>query len=118
MSFQSFMNAVRQWDYQLSRWISRSLHPLFFQVVLVIVFVVFFVNAIKVIDLGIGAAQSTEERLLLTHSVNSSIIVMLLLLNSFWMLYIFRNINRMVSVLKDVSFSLSRRRDSSRNSQS
>ena len=51
------------------------------------------------------------ERLLLQQSINTLIIVFLLLLNSFWMLYVFNEIMRMRAVLKDINFGLSRRRE-------
>jgi len=47
----------------------------------------------------------------MTQSINTTIIVLLLLLNSFWMLYIFNGIQRLTSILKDVSYNITRLRN-------
>ncbi len=112
MRFQDFMNKVRYWDNQSTRWFIRHFYLMFFQIILVAIFIIFFVNALRVIDVIITAEQTDiVEKLLLTQSVNLSIIVLLLLLNSFWMLFMFNSIIRLRSVLKDINFNIIRSRD-------
>jgi len=112
MSFEDFMNRVRQWDTHFARWMMRHFYILFFEFVLVIVFFWFLFTLIG----GINSASQVHpdnvtEQLLLTQSTTTLIIALLLLLNSFWMLYIFNHMDRLRVILKDISFNLSRRRE-------
>jgi len=112
MSFNDFMNKVRQWDNKSAKWIMRHFYIIFFEIVLVVIFIAYFVNTLKVIDISIHVTESNIiERLLLVQSTNFSIIVILMLLNSFWMLYIFNSILRLRSILRDINYNLIRRRD-------
>ncbi len=117
MGFNDFMNKVRQIDNKASHWITRHFYILFFEAILVAIFIGAFVNALKVIDVGVDMHNNGTviERLLMTQSVNTLIIVILLLFNSFWMLYIFSSLLRLRSLLKNMDFNLSRRRNDSRN---
>ncbi|MEI7998605.1 MAG: hypothetical protein WCH62_03765 [Candidatus Omnitrophota bacterium] len=111
MGFNDFMNKVRQWDNRSAQWIVRHFYILFFEVILVAIFVVTFINALKIIDIGIDVQKSTIlERLLMAQTINTLLIVVLLLFNSFWMLYIFSSLLRLRSLLKNIDFNLSRRR--------
>lgn len=101
------MSKVRHWDNLTAKWLMRHFYFLFFQIVLVIIFLFWFVNLFKVIDVSSHANQaSLMEQALITQNINTSIIVFLLLLNSFWMLYIFNGMQRMSKILKDVHFSI------------
>jgi len=114
--FKDFMSKVRYWDNQSMKWMMRNFYILFFEIVLVVVFVFFFVNVLKVIDLSIDVPrEKTLEQLLLSQSINTLIIVFLLLMNSFWMLYIFGSIIRMRTSLRDLNYQLTRRRDDKDN---
>lgn len=107
MSFNEFMNKVRYWDNQVSKWIMRHFYYIFFQIVLFIVFLFWFVNMFSVIDVRYLSAEGTTlERILSTQSINLTIVVFLLLLNSFWLLYIFNILQRIITVLRDISFSI------------
>ena len=113
MGFQDFMNKVRQLDNRSAHWISRHFYLLFFEIILVIVFLVFFVNALKTIDLSVEVnSGSMQERILLNQTIYISLIVILLLFNSFWMLYIFNSILRLRGVLRNIDYNLSSRRRS------
>ncbi|HPB69194.1 MAG TPA: hypothetical protein PKU74_09855, partial [Candidatus Omnitrophota bacterium] len=60
---------------------------------------------------GISTSSNTTSEYLLAQVVfNIRLIVVLLLLNSFWMLYIFNGMNRLRTLLKEISFNLSKRR--------
>jgi len=112
MSFKDFMGRVRSLDNQMSRWIVRHFYILFFEVILVVIFIAIFVITIKVIDISVAVPRdNTVERLLLMQSVNSIIIVFLLLLNSFWMLYMFNAIIRMRGSLREINFNILKRRN-------
>ena len=115
MFFNDFMNKIRQWDNRASQWIIRHFYILFFEIILVLIFLAVFANALKVINAAIDMHKdSVVERLLMTQSVNTLLIVILLLFNSFWMLYIFSSLLRLRSLLKNIDFNLSRRRPDQR----
>lgn len=110
MSFEEFMNKVRQIDNRCARWMMRHFYTMFFQVVLVVVFFFFFVNIIQhlftadQIDPG-----NTTQVLLAQHSTNLLIIIFLMILNSFWMLFIFNSMDRLRIILKDIHYTLMRK---------
>ncbi len=109
MAFQDFMNKVRHWDNLTARWMMRHFYFMFFQFVLLIIFLFWFVNTFRVIDVNEAVPQNALiEKILSIQSVNITLIVILLLLNSFWLLYTFNGIQRMLQVLKDISFNTSR----------
>ena len=113
------MNKVRQWDNRTSQWIIRHYYILFFEAILVAIFVGVFINTLKVIDVSADLSKSSViERLLMTQSVNTLLIVILLLFNSFWMLYIFSSLLRLRSLLKNIDFNLSKRRSEQYNKDS
>lgn len=116
MKSNDFMNKVRQWDNKASQWMIKHFYLLFFEFILVGIFIAVFINALKVIDISTDITHATiSERLLSSISGNILLLVILLLFNSFWMLYIFSSLIRMRSTLKSIDFNLSRRRDDSRN---
>ena len=112
MGFGDFMNKVRQWDNRAAQWMVRHFYILFFEIILVAIFIAFFINTLKIIDASIDVHKDNLiERLLLSQSTNTLLIGILLLFNSFWMLYIFSSILRLRGILKSIDFNLSRRRD-------
>ena len=111
MGFNDFMNKVRYYDNMVARWLMRHFYFMFFQVILAIVFAMWFGNLLKVIDLAhYQADQSLVEQILMTQSINTTIVVILLILNSFWMLYIFNGMQRLSNLLKEVSYNINRLR--------
>lgn len=116
MGFQDFMNKVRQWDNRMAHWMIKHFYILFFEFILVGIFVAVFINTLKIIDVSIEVQKSNIlERLLMTQTVNTLLIVILLLFNSFWILYIFSSLLRLRGLLKNIDFNLSRRRDDGRH---
>ena len=110
MSFNDFMSKVRYWDNRLAKWMTRHFYILFFEIFLVLIFWGFFAIIIKTIDAGLDASHGTLiERLLSVQAFANLIIILLLFLNSFWMLYVFNAILRIKSLLKEVAFHLSRK---------
>lgn len=105
------MNKIRHWDNLTAKWLMRHFYFMFFQIVLVVIFFFWFINTLKIIDLGADLKIATGvERLLHAQVVNTHILLFLLLLNSFWLLFIFSSIQRLGTLLKDISFHLSRLR--------
>ncbi len=111
MSFEDFMNNVRKYDNIFARWMLRHFYTLFFQVVLVVVFFFFFVNTIQNILISdqIDPSNITQE-ILLQQSNNTLLIIFLMLLNSFWMLFMFNSMNRLRLILKDIHYTLMRKK--------
>ena len=110
------MNKVRQWDNRTAQWVVRHFYILFFEIILVAIFIGMFANAIKLIDIGMDIHKNDIiERLLLNQSVNTLLITVLLLFNSFWLLYIFSGMLRLRNLLKNIDFNLSRRPHDHRN---
>lgn len=111
MSFQDFMNKVRQWDNFCSRWMMRHFYILFFEFVLVAIFFAFFFMTLKSIDISSQLSpDNILQQLAYQQLMNTRIIVILLLLNSFWMLYIFNGMSRLRIILREISYQLSKNR--------
>jgi len=112
MSYQDFMNKVRYFDNLAAKWILRHFYILFFEILLVALFLIFFFNTVQFIDYSVDIGkENVVERLLLTQTVYTLVIVLLLLLNSFWMLYIFNCLMRIQNGLKDLNFNLTKRHE-------
>ena len=115
MASQSFINKLRQWDAKANQWFFRHFYLLFFQVILVIAFVIFFGLTLNLITLSPAVDRSDLlDRLLLSQNASTLLIAFLLILNSFWMLFMLTSLFRIRSVLKNVDFNLSRRRNDRR----
>ena len=111
MSLTSFMNQVRQWDNRSNQWFVRHFYVLFFEMILIVAFVVFFILSLNTINTTADIAKiSLTERLLLNQNYLGLLIVFLMLLNSFWMLFMFSGMLKIRSVLKNMDFNLARRR--------
>ena len=113
MSFNDFMARIRQLDNRSAQWITRHFYILFFEIVLVIIFIALFVNTLRTIDISVDISKDNIiERLLLNQNIYTLLIVILLLFNSFWTLYIFNSIIRLRSILRNIDYNLGRRRPS------
>ncbi|MBN1870740.1 MAG: hypothetical protein JW847_09215 [Candidatus Omnitrophica bacterium] len=111
MSYKDFMTKIRYWDNLTAKWLMRHFYFMFFQIVLFVIFLFWFHNMFNVIDVNYQIPRSSIlERAVMTQSVNTAILVLLLLLNSFWMLYIFNSIQRLSNILKDISYNINRLR--------
>ena len=112
MSYKDIISKVRYWDNLTAKWIMRHFYFMFFQAVLLIIFLFWFVNMFDVIDANFQASKtpSVSDHILAAQSVNMTIIVLLILLNSFWMLFVFSAIQRISTLLRDTNYHLSRLR--------
>ena len=109
MPFQDFMTKIRYLDNQLARWIMRHFYFMFFQAVLLVIFLFWFVNMFKVIDANFQTPSTDlAGRLQISQLINSTLIVLLMILNSFWLLFVFSIQQRILSVLKELNFTMNR----------
>lgn len=109
--FREFMNKIRYWDNMTSKWMMRHFYFMFFQLVLVLVFFVWFFNAMQVIHFNFEMKPTTiEERIMFPLTINTSVLVFVVILNSFWLLYLFNTMQRMTTLLRDISHHISRLR--------
>lgn len=112
MALNDFVHKLRHWDNAIARWMLRHVYYMFFQMVLLVIFFFWLFNMFNVIELNFETSpeSSTIDRLLSSQSINITILVFLLFLNSFWLLYIFSGMQRIVNLLKDLNFHMSRMR--------
>lgn len=112
MPYKHIINTIRYWDNLTAKWLMRHFYFMFFQIILVAIFLVWFVNLFNVIDstFHIPEEGTPIQRMLATQSINMTIVVLLIILNSFWMLFIFSAIQRIGNLLKDMTYHLSRLR--------
>jgi hypothetical protein len=114
MGFLDIMTKIRQLDHLFARWLLRHFYFLFFQLVLVGIFFFFLLLTFKTLDIaGTITTPYSIERLLFHQNLHTLVVILLLLLNSFWMLYMFNGLERIRSLLKDINFNLMRRRNPS-----
>ncbi len=111
MSYNDFLGKIRQLDNITAKWMMRHFYFMFFQLVLVVVFFFWLFNTMQVIDTNFRHDfTSITEKLMMNQTVSLTVVTFLILLNSFWLLYIFSSMQRMTTILKDVSFHISRLR--------
>ncbi|MBF0384603.1 MAG: hypothetical protein HQL27_01900 [Candidatus Omnitrophica bacterium] len=111
MGFNDMMGKIRHLDNLTAKWLMRHFYFTFFQVVLVSVFVFWFINTINILDLSYQTSNGpTIERIGVAQTINTNLIVFLLLLNSFWILYIFNICRRGNNILKDIAYNISKMR--------
>ena len=109
MSLNDFMIKIRYWDNLLAKWLMRHFYITFFQIVLVVIFVFWFINTLSVIDTSTQVSPTNlTERILITQSTNITLIVFLMLLNTFWLLFMFNGIQSLKGLLKDITYNTSR----------
>ena len=109
------LNKVRQWDNRAAQWMGRHFYIILFEAILAIIFLFAFINALKILNISFDVQKnSVTDQLLLTQSLNSTLIVMLLVLISLGLLNIINANSRLRSVLKNIEFNLSKRRSDSK----
>ena len=111
MASNDLMNKVRQWDNRAAQWMGRHFYIVLFEIILGIIFIFAFINALKILNISFDVHKNNvTDQLLLVQSINSTLIVMLLLLISLGLLNIINSNSRLRSVLKNIEFNLSKRR--------
>jgi len=115
MASGDLMNKVRQWDNRAAQWMGRHFYIILFEIILAIIFILAFINALKILNTGFDVhKESVPEQLLLIQSFNSTLIVMLLILIALGVLNIINSNARLRNVLKNIEFNLSKRRSDSK----
>ncbi len=111
MASSPFMSKIRHLDNTIAKWLMRHFYFIFFQIILVAVFVYWFTTVFGVIDFNFRVPKSTLTEHLLTAQMTSlNMIVLLMIINSFWLLYMFNCIMRIMHTQRDMSYTLSRMR--------
>jgi hypothetical protein len=111
MAYNDFMSKVKQWDNRAAQWMGRHFYIILFEAILAIIFLFAFINALKILNISFSVQKNNvADQLLLTQSLNSMMIVMLLLLISLGVLNLINNNSRLRGALKNIEFNLSKRR--------
>lgn len=115
MGQNDWMYKIKQWDNRAAQWMGRHFYIILFEVILVIIFLIAFINTLKLINASFSIQKDNiTALLLLNQSINTTLIVMLLLLISLGVLNIINNNSRLRGVLKNIEFNLSKRRNDSK----
>ena len=111
MASNDLLNKIRQWDNRAAQWMGRHFYIILFEIILAIIFILAFINALKILNTGFDIHKnSVADQLLLIQATNSTLIVMLLLLISLGVLNIINSNSRLRNILKNIEFNLSKRR--------
>ena len=110
MSSSPFISKIRHLDNIIAKWLMRHFYFIFFQIILVGIFVYWFTTTFKIIDLGRIPKNNLTEHILTTQATSLNVIVLLMIVNSFWLLYMFNCIMRIMYTQRDMSYTLSRMR--------
>jgi len=112
MASNDLMNKIRQWDNRAAQWMGRHFHVLLFQLILLCVFILAFMNVLKLINISFNVPnKNIADQLLLNQSINTTLTVMLLLLIALGVLNIINSNARLRNVLKNIEYNLSKRRN-------
>src|SRR5580704_15893220 len=100
MAYNEFFSKVKQWDNRAAQWMGRHFYIILFEAILAIIFLFAFINALKILNISFGIQKNNvADQLLLSQSLNSTLIVMLLLLISLGLLNLINSNSRLRSVL-------------------
>jgi hypothetical protein len=111
MAQNDFMYKIRQWDNRAAQWMGRHFYIILFEIILALIFLFVFINALKILNLSFSIPKdSISDQLLLSQSINTTLIVMLLILLALGVLNIINYNSRLRNVLKNIEFNLSKRR--------
>jgi hypothetical protein len=112
------MYKVKQWDNRAAQWMGRHFYIILFEIFLAIIFLLAFINALRLLDASFDTHKiSITDRLLLNQSFNSTLIVMLLILISLGVLNIINNNTRLRGTLKNIEFNVSKHRTEQRSKE-
>lgn len=107
-----FLNKVKQWDNRAAQWMGRHFYIILFEAILAIIFVFAFINALRIVNASFNVQKdNVTEQLLLAQSLNSILLVMLLVLIALGMLNMINGNARLRSTLKNIEYNLSKRRN-------
>jgi hypothetical protein len=116
--FNELGNKLRQWDNRSNQWFSKNFSILFFELVLAVIFFFFINNMMDIFAISSQVhKENIMEQILLSQAGFMMLIVLLLIFNSFLMLYLFSNMLRMRGILKNLDYTMSRRRNDNRDEE-
>ncbi|MBF0331433.1 MAG: hypothetical protein HQL17_05805 [Candidatus Omnitrophica bacterium] len=108
-------NKIRQWDNRSNQWFTKNFSILIFELVLAVIFFFFLNHMMDIFTLSAQVRRSNlTEQILLSQAGLMLLVVLLLIFNSFLMLYVFNNMLRMRNILKNLDYNMSRRRNDAR----
>jgi len=115
MGYNDVMYKIRQWDNRAAQWMGRHFYIILFEAILAIIFLLAFINALRLLDTSFDVHQaSVADKLLMNQSINSTLIVMLLILIALGVLNIINSNSRHRGILKNIEFNLTKRRTDQR----
>ena len=118
MASNDLMNRIRQWDNRAAQWMGRHFYIILFEIILVIIFILAFINALKILNTSFDVPKNDiTDQLLLSQSFNSTLVVMLLILIALGVLNIINNNSRLRGALKNIEFNLSKRRTDNKSQE-
>ncbi len=116
MKINDMLNKMRQWDNRSNQWFSKNFSVLLFEIVLGVIFVFFIDYMMNIIAISDQVKKASfTEQILLSQAGLTLLVVLLLLFNSFLMLYLFNNILRIRGLLKNLDYNMGRRRNNPRD---
>ena len=118
MLSNDLLNKLRQWDNRAAQWMGRHFYIILFQLILLGIFLLAFNNALKILNISFDIHKDNiTDQLLLTQSINSTLVVVVLLLIALAVLNIINTNSRLRSILKNIEFNLSKRRSDQKSSE-
>ena len=112
MSYKSMLTKIRYLDNLVAKWMLKHFYFLFFQIVLTCIFVFWFTNILKTIDLNFQTSHNNIiENILLSQSNSHNIMVLIMILNSFWLLYIFNCLQKQTNILNEIKYHIIRQKN-------
>ena len=118
MNYNDLMYKVRQWDNRAAQWMGRHFYIFLFEIFLAIIFLLAIINALRLLDASFDIQKaSVADRLLLNQSINSTLVVMLLILISLGVLNVINSNSRLRNILKNIEFNLMKRRTDNKSQE-
>ncbi len=118
MGQSDLMYKIRQWDNRAAQWMGRHFYIILFEIILAIIFILAFIIALKILNIRFDVHKdNVADQLLLTLSINSTLIVMLLVLIALGILNIINNNTRLRGAIKNIEYNLSKRRSDQKSQE-
>ncbi|MDE2221879.1 MAG: hypothetical protein KGK03_02290 [Candidatus Omnitrophica bacterium] len=111
MGQNELLSKIRQWDNRAGQWMGRHFYIIFFQVILIIIFILGFGIGLKTIYSSFDVPKNDViAQLLLIQSYAMILTVMLLILIALGVLNLISHNSRIRSAIRNIEFNLSKRR--------
>ena len=112
MAYNDFFSIrSNKWDNRAAQWMGRHFYIILFEAFLAIIFICAFINALKIINVSFYIQKNNvTDQLLLTQSLNFHVDGHALVINFSGVANVINSNSRLRSTLKNIEFSLSKRR--------